>query len=55
VSSTVGLTTRPPRSFWDPLGCLNFDFWGLGNEGTIGYLRHSEIKHGRIVRGAVPE
>ena len=34
--------------FWDPLGVTNADFWGLGNEGTIGYLRHAESKHGRI-------
>ncbi|KAH8070022.1 chlorophyll A-B binding protein [Aureococcus anophagefferens] len=34
--------------FWDPLGVTNADFWGLGNEGTIGYLRHAEIKHGRV-------
>merc|ERR1712072_991087 len=26
----------------------DFNFWGLGNEATIGYLRHAEIKHGRI-------
>ena len=32
--------------FWDPLGATNFDFFGLGEEGTIGYLRHAEIKHG---------
>merc|ERR1719482_2507341 len=25
---------------WDPLNCLDFDFWSLGNEATIGYLRH---------------
>merc|ERR1719261_2182625 len=37
---------------WDPLGCLNADFWGLGNEGTIGYLRHAEIKHGRVAMAA---
>merc|ERR1719399_1769250 len=36
----------------DPLGCLNADFWGLGNEGTIGYLRHAEIKHGRVAMAA---
>jgi hypothetical protein len=34
--------------FWDPLGLADGNFWGLGNEGTIGYLRHAEIKHGRI-------
>jgi hypothetical protein len=26
----------------------NGDFYGIGNEGTIGFLRQSEIKHGRI-------
>mmetsp|Transcript_22635 Transcript_22635/g.70859 ORF Transcript_22635/g.70859 Transcript_22635/m.70859 type:complete len:245 (+) Transcript_22635:45-779(+) len=39
---------NPVIGFWDPLGCLNLDFWGLGTEGTIGYLRHAEIKHGRV-------
>ncbi|KAH8070693.1 chlorophyll A-B binding protein [Aureococcus anophagefferens] len=35
------------EGIWDPLGCADMDFWGLGNEATIGYLRHAEIKHGR--------
>ncbi|KAJ8611245.1 hypothetical protein CTAYLR_004127 [Chrysophaeum taylorii] len=38
--------------FWDPLGALDTNFWGLGNEGTIGYLRHAEIKHGRVAMAA---
>lgn len=38
--------------FWDPLGLADSDFWGLGNEATIGYLRHSEIKHGRVAMAA---
>merc|ERR1711898_83002 len=37
---------------WDPLGCLNLDFWTLGNEATMGYLRHAEIKHGRVAMAA---
>ena len=36
----------------DPLGALDTNFWGLGNEGTIGYLRHAEIKHGRVAMAA---
>ena len=34
--------------FWDPLGVTTTSFWNLGEEGTIGYLRHAEIKHGRV-------
>jgi len=37
-----------PMGFWDPLGLAKQDFWGQGNEATIGWLRHAEIKHGRV-------
>jgi hypothetical protein len=39
---------NPIVGFYDPLNLAEADFWGAGNEATIGYLRHSEIKHGRI-------
>ena len=46
--------TRIPRAgFWDPFNLIaEGDFWGLGNEATIGYLRHAEIKHGRVAMAA---
>lgn len=39
---------NPTLKFYDPLNLANADFYGLGNEATIGFLRQSEIKHGRI-------
>ena len=38
--------------FWDPLGCSGMSFWALDNEQTVGYLRHAEIKHGRVAMAA---
>lgn len=39
---------NPTVGFYDPLNLAEQDFWGKGNEATIGFLRQSEIKHGRI-------
>jgi len=39
---------NPIVKFYDPLNLADGDFWGWGNEQTIGWLRQSEIKHGRI-------
>lgn len=39
---------NPTVKFYDPLSLSEQDFWGKGNEATIGWLRQSEIKHGRI-------
>lgn len=39
---------NPVLGFYDPLNLAEAEFWGQSNEATIGYLRHSEIKHGRI-------
>ena len=52
--SSDGAPTRVPRAgFWDPFNLIaEGDFWGLGNEATIGYLRHAEIKHGRVAMAA---
>merc|ERR1719384_2627916 len=39
---------NPFVKFYDPLSLADKDFWGFGNEATIGWLRQAEIKHGRI-------
>lgn len=36
---------NPIVGFYDPLNLAEADFWGAGNEATIGFLRHSEIKY----------
>jgi len=49
-SDLVGLATKcnPAIKFFDPLGLSGQNFWGKSEEATIGFLRHAEIKHGRI-------
>ncbi|CAB9522142.1 chloroplastic [Seminavis robusta] len=44
----IAAKANPTLKFYDPLNLADKDFWGFGNEATIGFLRHSEIKHGRI-------
>ena len=39
---------NPTVKFYDPLSLADQNFWDRGNEATIGWLRQSEIKHGRI-------
>jgi len=39
---------NPAVGYFDPLGLSEGEFWGSENEATIGWLRHSEIKHGRV-------
>jgi len=39
---------NPLIGFWDPLGLADQNFWDQGNDATIGFLRHAEIKHSRV-------
>ena len=39
---------NPVVGFFDPLGLAEQNFWDTTSEETIGFLRESEIKHGRI-------
>jgi len=46
LSKSLNPKITPER--FDPLNLAEADFWGAGEEATIGFLRHAEIKHGRV-------
>jgi len=46
--AAIAKKANPIVGFFDPLDLAGQNFWDTTSEETIGFLRESEVKHGRI-------
>ena len=44
----LAMSQNPVVGFFDPLKLAEAEFWEQPNEATVGFLRHAEMKHGRV-------
>jgi len=45
---SLAKTQNPVLGYFDPLSLADAEFWEQSNTATIGWLRHAEMKHGRV-------